>query len=113
MTYNILYRRKKIAIFHPKAEEEFNLLGRSIQAHFRSIIKALEINCLLREPEGKKLKGYKNLFEIRVRVNNQWRGFYGYLKNDEILIVHFTNKKTQKTPLKIINLAIKRLKDYE
>lgn len=104
---------KKSVIIHPSATDEFVNLNTNVQEEFRSLIKVLEVNGRLVNPEAKKMSGYNNLFEMRIRLKGQWRGFYCYIGSKYIVILHFTNKKSQKTPLKTIKLVIKRKRDYE
>lgn len=77
------------------------------------MFRVLEDKGMLKEPDGKKLSGHKGLFEIRVKVKTNWRLFYAYALEDKILLLHLINKKTQKTPVNEINLAKKRLREYE
>jgi phage-related protein len=104
---------KKIVRFHIKALEEYHDLPPKVQKALEAIIKVLQRSGELREPLGKKINGYKNLYEIRIKKYGQWRSFYGYLSNNIILVTHIFNKKTQKTPQRSIKLAIKRLSDNE
>lgn len=55
----------------------------------------------------------RNLFEIRVKVNGEYRGFYAYVLNNVIVILHFFKKKSQKSPLRDLRLAERRLNDYK
>lgn len=58
-------------------------------------------------------KPIKNgLFEIRVKaLEGIGRAFFCYQVGNEIIILHSFIKKTQKTPKKEIDIAIKRMKD--
>jgi len=52
------------------------------------------------------------LFEIRVKAQEGiGRVFFCYVINREIIILHSFIKKTNKTPKKEINIAIKRMKE--
>jgi phage-related protein len=64
---------------------------------------------MLREPYSKKLVGYKNLFELRTVGASAIRLFYT-VQNDIFYVLHAFNKKSQKTPQKEINTAVKRIK---
>ena len=55
----------------------------------------------------------KELFEIRVTRGGIYRGFYAYLRGRYIVILHFFQKKTQKTPKSEIEKALKIKKEYE
>ena len=50
----------------------------------------------------------KNLFELRTKGQQEIRLFYCFYKN-QIVILHGFIKKSQKTPPKEINLALKRI----
>lgn len=98
--------------FDTRAYKEFSKLPRVVQLEFIAIIQILEESGELREPLGKKLDGYRNLFEMRVRRNGAWRSIYCYFADDKILILCVFQKKSNKTPLNNIQTAIKRHKSY-
>lgn len=54
----------------------------------------------------KSLKGYKNLFEIKV---SNIRALYTYKEGRMIIVGVIFIKKSQKTPSKFIDMAIKEL----
>ena len=60
-------------------------------------------------PHIKKLSGLP-LWEIRILGKDKARILYVSEIKDEIILLHAFKKKTQKTPMKEINIAIKRLK---
>jgi phage-related protein len=103
--------RKKIVVFDFKAYKEYKKLPEKVKPFVRELIQELENQGKLNEPDGKKIKG-SNLFEIRVKCEGIWRGFYAYIHKNEIVILSFFHKKTQKTPLREIEKANKRLKKY-
>jgi len=99
-------------IFYDKnAVKELRKFSKEVQRNFQAHIEILKQKGKLSLPEAKKIA--KNLFEIRVVKRGVYRGFYAYIRNDFIVILHFFRKKTQRTPLKNINLAKKRLSKYE
>lgn len=61
-------------------------------------------------PCGKRLT--RNIYEMRINHIGAWRVLYSYVEQDEIIVLLAFHKKSQKTPNQIINLAIKRLKQY-
>src|SRR3989344_4669732 len=81
------------------------------QKEFQTYITLLASEGKLEFPEAKKVT--KELFEIRVAQDGSYRGFYAYLKGRYVVILHFFQKKTQRTPLRNIKLAQQRLKRYE
>jgi phage-related protein len=100
--------RKEI-VFEDHAWKEYHKLALKIREEFVSLLEKLEEKGKLYEPEGKKIN--QDLFEMRIRFDlNQWRGLYGYFKENKIIILRFFQKKTQKTPKKEMDLALKRLK---
>ena len=57
---------------------------------------------------------HQGLFELRIKAKEGIsRVFYCTVKNNEIMMLHGFIKKTQKTPKKELNLAIKRLKEAQ
>ena len=100
--------KKKKVIICEGADEEFFKLPLKVSKKFKVIIYLLEKDGYLREPEGKKIEN-SGLFEIRVRIQGQWRGLYAYFHSDIIIILRIFKKKTQKTPKKEIEIALNRL----
>ncbi len=65
----------------------------------------------LREPYSKKLSD--DLFELRIQQgNNAARMLYFFIVGKRIIITNGFIKKTQKTPQKELDLAIKYKNDY-
>ncbi len=102
---------KKSIFIDPQARKELDLLPDPVREEFTSSFNALETNGKLNYPDAKKLDS--NLFEIRIKVNGAYRGFYAYAQSNYVVILHIFQKKTQKTPLKNIKTAQKRLKTYD
>jgi len=99
-------------IFYDKnALKELSGLKEEVQEEFQAYIKTLRQEGKLEYPEARKMA--ENLFEIRVVYEGLYRAFYAYIKNDYIVLLHFFQKKTQKTPLKNLKLAQQRLKQYD
>lgn len=63
-------------------------------------------------PNLKKLTGTE-LWEIRILGKQSIRIIYLLIKNDDILVLHGFVKKTQKTPMKELNIAIKRHQEWK
>ncbi len=103
---------KKEVFFDPRALKEFNLLQRNLQDSFYLEINKLEVEGFLIEPLAKKLLGYRNLFELRVRRVSTWRAIYAYIPNDKIIILNIFKKQSQETPHNNLEIAINRLKNY-
>lgn len=62
----------------------------------------------LKAPHTKKIR--KDIFELRIRGQQEIRIFYSFHKK-EIVLLHGYIKKSEKTPLREIEVVIKRLSD--
>ena len=102
---------KKLIKYDDRAINELVSFSVEIRKDFIGLIDDLADEGRLFPPFGKRIN--RELFEIRVRKNGQYRGIYAYLVGNTILILHFFQKKTQKTPIKDIKTSIKRLQRYE
>ena len=102
---------RKAIFYDRRAVEELRDFRKEVQEEFQAYIKTLRLEGKLEYPEARKVT--KNLFEIRVLHEGAYRAFYAYFREDSIVILHFFQKKTEKTPLKNLKLAQQRLKQYE
>lgn len=102
---------KKHVFFDHQAQKDLFKTPEIIQTEFNAIISNLETKGKLDYPEAKKLS--HNLFEIRIKIHDSYRGFYAYLKSNYIVILHIFKKKSQKTPKKELIIAYQRLKKYD
>jgi len=102
---------KKEVLYDKNAAKELINFKKEIKKQFESYIEVLAEEGKLEFPEARKVA--KNLFEIRVMHEGVYRGFYAYARENYIVLLHFFQKKTQKTPLKSVKLAQQRLKQYE
>jgi phage-related protein len=68
---------------------------------------------LLSTSKVKKLSGFSNLYELRVKTNVHIRLFFGFASPHSFLIVHGFIKKTNKTPINEIKIAVNRLKEFD
>lgn len=103
-------RISKEVFFDRKAWREFQRLPEEVRFLFENNFTVLEEEGSLVEPQGKKIS--KILFEIRViEKGDQWRALYAYNK-DKVILLSFFQKKTQKTPIREIKLALKRYKFF-
>ncbi len=76
----------------------------------RLILLLSQFGSDVREPYSKKLT--KNMYELRVRGEEEIRIFYTF-KNGIIILFHAFVKKKQKTPLKELKLGLGKLKEVE
>ena len=88
------------------ARKELSTFPISIRKDFGALIKELKAFGTLQYPDSRKLSGY-NLFEMRVKKGEIYRCIYCYIK-DNIVILSAFKKKTQKTPLREIQKALRR-----
>jgi len=68
---------------------------------------------LLSTSKVKKIVGLSNLYELRIKSTVQIKLFFIYLTPDVFIIVHCFVKKSNKTPLKEINTAFNRKKEFD
>jgi len=100
----------QVVFIDERAGRILGALDRRIQTEFHTLFNVLKSKGKLEYPSAKKIT--KNLFEIRIKAQNQVRGIYAYLKLSRIIILHIFIKKTRKTPKKEIITALKRLQQY-
>lgn len=101
---------KKQIVIDKSAEKELANLSGEVQLKFQGHFEALGEEGKLDFPDARKIS--KDLFEIRVKLQGQYRGFYAYVQQDYIIILHIFHKKTQKTPFRNIETAERRLIKY-
>lgn len=102
---------KKRVTFHTLARREFARFDLPVQEDFDAYIDLLAEQGRLTFPDARKIS--KNLFEVRVEHDGAYRGFYAYVRGNMIVMLHFFQKKAQKTPQRNIITAQKRAKYYE
>ncbi|MCL5289763.1 MAG: type II toxin-antitoxin system RelE/ParE family toxin [Bacillota bacterium] len=72
-----------------------------------------EFGPLLGMPYVRKIEGTDDIWELRIRLaNNQFRLLYFIFSNNKIVMLHGFQKKTQKTPKREIEMALKRRMKY-
>ena len=86
-------------------KEYLNKIPLKESAVLSGYLHALETDGYLTMPYGKKIKVQKNLYEVRYKKH---RILYT-IHNNQAIMLHAFKKQTQKTPLKEINLALKRM----
>ncbi|HEC30606.1 MAG TPA: type II toxin-antitoxin system RelE/ParE family toxin [Candidatus Yonathbacteria bacterium] len=93
-------------------EHYINHLENDIQNVLYALLSKFECNEeFRREPHCKKIG--KGIFELRIKVKDHYRILYAYARKDNVIFLHIFKKKTSKIPRKCLELAIKRLKQYE
>src|SRR3990167_8593678 len=102
---------KKNLFVDKNAQKELREFSEDVQLEFEAYFKILEQEGKLDFPQARKVT--KDLFEIRIKLKREYRGFYAYIGKLNIVILHFFRKKTQKTPVKDLEVGQRRLKQYE
>ena len=79
-----------------------------------SDIKDVEFSFPIGLPLCRSLSGYKDLWEVRSKITGRKiaRVIF-YIDNGEMILLHGFIKKSQKTPKKEIELAVKRKKEHQ
>jgi phage-related protein len=95
-------------------KEFVDSLSHEGQAKYIFITKLLtEYGVLVKEPYVKQLTGRKKLFEIRIKdKTGVSRILYFTHTGRKFVLLHGITKKTDKTPLREIETAEERMKDY-
>ena len=102
---------KKIVLIDRNAERELKRFSYEVRTEFDAHFDILRDKGMLEFPEARKVT--KKLFEIRIKFKGEFRGFYAYLRETNIILLHVFRKKTAKTPLKNLKVAERRLKLHE
>ncbi|MBV8044797.1 type II toxin-antitoxin system RelE/ParE family toxin [Pluralibacter sp.] len=99
-------------LVHEKVRDELIALPVVVQAKLIRQLDKLRLNPLaLREPDSKPLGN--GLYEIRTLGAIQSRGIYVYQHGKTLWLLRVFVKRTQKTPVAEISLALKRLKEMQ
>ena len=100
-----------VVLVHPNAQRFVQGLEKRTKAKVARHVDLLETyNYKLKEPFTKKL--VSNLFELRIRGEQEIRLFYTF-KHETVYIVSGFIKKTQKTPKKEIEKSIRLIKTLD
>lgn len=100
-------------VWNERTLREVKSFPEEIKKSLGYLIFKLQMGEKLSVPHAKSMSSVeKGCYELRLKDKNGiFRVFY-YLKiNEKILIFHAFQKKTQKTPIKDINLGKKNLKE--
>jgi phage-related protein len=86
---------------------------KKVQDKIYKILEAIETLEYVPERYLKHLKGADGLYEARIQLgSNIWRVFCFFDKGKLVILLNGFQKKTQKTPKKEIDKAIKLKKQY-
>jgi phage-related protein len=100
----------KFVLIDRRAELELVKFPEVVESDFRALFMILRDQGELDFPEARKVT--KDLFELRVRIEGAYRGFYAYVGADAIVILHCYQKKSQKAPTRNLQTAKQRLRQY-
>jgi len=101
---------KKVIRLDKRASREIKKFPSQVQAKIKAYLILLARNGKLEEPFAKKVDA--KLFEIRIKYEGQWRILYAYLVDDAVVVLSAFHKKTQKAPIKELETARSRLREY-
>jgi len=105
MTWNVTFCNEQVR----KSTLKF---PKGVLAHFLRIVDMIEeLGPALGKPHTTPMG--KGLFEIRAKGKEGiGRSLFCTIKGNNVVILHSFIKKTQKTPVKDLELARKRMKEY-
>jgi phage-related protein len=84
-----------------------------VQNKIFKIIEAIEIVERIPERHLKKISGVRGLYEIRILLaSNTWRVLCFFDKDRLVILLNGFSKKTQKTPKKEIDKALRLMNEY-
>ncbi|MBI3576698.1 type II toxin-antitoxin system RelE/ParE family toxin [Candidatus Gottesmanbacteria bacterium] len=95
-------------IYHPKVEEVIHLLSKEDGSRITKVVD-LFIDYRFRLTQIYLKKITKGIWELRA---GRYRLLFGMI-DSQAVVVNIFMKKSQKTPIQAIVLAVKRLKEYE
>lgn len=103
----------KIIYYNESLQKEIKALPAGIQARYIHLTERMCIyGANLGMPHTRAMKD--GLFELRMKSQEGiGRVFYCTLVNKRIIMLHSFIKKTKKTPLKELNIAISRMKEVK
>lgn len=90
-----------------RAAKEIDTFSEDVKIKITALLDILSRDGFLKEPNGKRID--EDIFEIRIKHSGQFRVLYAYMVKSKVLVLSAFVKKTQKTPLKEIKKAKKRL----
>jgi len=100
--------------YDERLEEWLETIPADIKAKMLRIVEMLVIfgPHNVREPYVKHVEGHRKLFEIRAKGKDGIaRVFYCTISGERIILLHGFTKKTDKTPKREIDIAVKRMQE--
>ena len=102
----------KLVVWDSAAKKAVRAFADEAKREIGTLLMMLQQGEVLGMPQARAMKSvHRSAFELRVKDKNGiYRVFYVLVEGDKILVPHAFTKKTQKTPQKEIDSAIKRLR---
>jgi phage-related protein len=104
--------RWRVEFLNGEVKAGLDVMPRDIRASFERIVRLIECHGLerMREPYVKHLEG--PIWEMRMKGRDGIaRAAYVTATGRRVVVVHVFGKKTQKTPRREIEIALKRAKE--
>ena len=103
----------KELIWNENAKDYIRALDKDTRREIGTFLFLLQRGNILKPPLSKKMSSiHKNAFELRISDRKgENRIIYVLALKDKILIPHAFRKKSQKTPLREIEIARRRIKE--
>lgn len=104
----------RVEFLNDKVQEEIKALPLDMRARFDRIVSMIETFGLqsIHEPKIKHIEG--DIWEMRMKGRDGIsRALYVTRTGKRVIVVRAFIKKTQKTPRREINLALKRMKEID
>jgi len=109
----VVNKIRQVIAYKNYFEDFLKKQNRKVQDKIYKILEAIETLEYVPERYLKHLKGTDGLYEARIQLgSNIWRVFCFFDKGKLVILLNGFQKKTQKTPKKEIDKAIKLKKQY-
>ncbi|MEL6502771.1 MAG: type II toxin-antitoxin system RelE/ParE family toxin [Cyanobacteria bacterium J06648_1] len=96
------------------AREDCRIIGSDIKDVLKDTASHIEFSFPIDLPLCRSLSGYKDLWEVRSKITGgKIARVIFYISNGEMILIHGFVKKSQKTPRKEMDLAVKRQKEHQ
>ena len=106
-------KTRKVVAYKNYFEDFLKKQTKKVQNKIYKILEAIETLEYVPERYLKHLKGTDGLYEARIQLgSNIWRVFCFFDRGKLVILLNGFQKKTQKTPKKEIDKAIKLKKQY-
>jgi phage-related protein len=104
---------RQVVAYKNYFEDFLKKQNRKVQNKIYKILEAIETLEKVPERYLKHLKGTNGLYEARIQLgSNIWRVFCFFDRGRLVVLLNGFQKKTQKTPKKEIDKAVKLMKQY-